>query len=106
MHWTSCQPARSLSGMNLLLPEVVSVVRQAGDRLLALYSPAARPSSRADIAAAAARLDEAAQLRAALGELRPGAGWVDDEHERAALTDGEWWAVDDVEGAVNHIHGL
>ncbi|GAB3899076.1 inositol monophosphatase [Kibdelosporangium lantanae] len=45
------------------------------------------------------------QLRGQLTALRPGARWVEDEQETTPLADGEWWAVDDVEGAVNLVHG-
>jgi myo-inositol-1(or 4)-monophosphatase len=46
-------------------------------------------------------------LRAALASVRPQARWLDDEAESDPLPDdGEWWAVDAVEGNVNHVHGL
>ena len=45
-------------------------------------------------------------LRPALSALRPGAQWVEEEHETRALPPGEWWTVDEVEGNVNHVHGL
>ena len=39
-------------------------------------------------------------------ELRPGAGWVEDELESGPLTEGEWWVADPVEGNINHCHGI
>jgi myo-inositol-1(or 4)-monophosphatase len=41
-----------------------------------------------------------------LTTVRPQAGWVGDDQETIALPPGEWWAVDAVEGNVNHVHGL
>ena len=79
----------------------------AGTNLARLYSPDARPASRAELLAAADGLSAAAlePLRDRLGALAPGAGWITDETERADLGRGEWWAVDEVEGAVNLLHG-
>lgn len=90
------------------LPAVCEVARAAGSRLLSLYSPAARPQSRVDMFAAG-RANEAAAmdgLQAALRDIRPQARWLEEEMETTALPSGEWWAVDSVEGNVNHVHGL
>src|SRR6185369_6503501 len=91
-----------------LLPRVVEVAHAAGERLQALFSPEARPASRAELFAAGRRNEEASLrgLRAALASLRPGAGWVEEEQETVALPPGEHWTVDAVEGNVNHVHGL
>jgi myo-inositol-1(or 4)-monophosphatase len=94
--------------MENLLPAVTAVAREAGARLLAIYSPDARPSGRDDMFGAGRRNEDAASqgLRAALSAVRPQARWVEDDDETAPLPDdGEWWAVDAVEGNVNHVHG-
>ncbi|MER7273201.1 inositol monophosphatase family protein [Dactylosporangium sp. NPDC000244] len=92
--------------MELLQP-VIETARDVGGRLLELYSPDARLPGRNAMLEAAARLDATVRdpLREALGRLRPAARWVTDDEERASLDAGEWWAVDDVEGAVNLLHG-
>jgi myo-inositol-1(or 4)-monophosphatase len=41
-----------------------------------------------------------------LSALRPEARGLTDEFETTALPPGEWWVVDEVEGNVNHVHGL
>ena len=86
-----------------LLAAVVEVATAAGDRLMADFSAAARPASRADMSAGGRHLEELvlAELRPELVRLRPRAGWVDDDLETAPLPPGEWWVVDAVEGAVN-----
>jgi myo-inositol-1(or 4)-monophosphatase len=91
-----------------LLPAVVKAAAAAGDRLLAEFSPAARPASRTDMAAAGHHMEELVlgELRPELDSLRRGAGWVDDDMETTPLPPGEWWVVDAVEGAVNYVHGL
>jgi myo-inositol-1(or 4)-monophosphatase len=91
-----------------LLSCVVKAATQAGDRLLAEFSPAARPASRADMAVAGGRTEDLvlAELRPELASLRPGAGWADEEMETTPLPPGEWWVVDAVEGAVNYVHGM
>jgi myo-inositol-1(or 4)-monophosphatase len=91
-----------------LLSSVVQAATEAGDRLLAEFSPGSRPDSRADMAAAghhtaALVLDG---LRPELESVRPAAGWVDDDMETTPLPPGEWWVVDAVEGAVNYVHGM
>src|ERR1700678_607957 len=91
-----------------LLEEVAKVAADAGERLLAVYSPDARPASREELTKAAIRNEEvsSAGLREALHALRPGARWLEEENETGALPDGEWWVVDNAEGSVNHVHGL
>src|SRR5580658_9191143 len=91
-----------------LLACTVKAATSAGDRLLAEFSPAARPASRADMAAAGHHTEEIVlgRLRPELESLRPGAGWVDDDMETTPLPPGEWWVVDPVEGAVNYVHGM
>jgi myo-inositol-1(or 4)-monophosphatase len=98
-------PAAEYAG---LLAAVAEAATAAGDRLMAEFSPAARPASRADMAADGRHLEELvlAGLRPELARLRPAAGWVDDALETTPLPSGEWWVVDAVEGAVNFVHGL
>src|ERR1700761_5485572 len=80
----------------------------AGDRLQAEFPPAARPASRADMAAAGHHLEDLVlgELRPTPAGLRPQAGGAGDELETTPLPPGEWWVVDAVEGAVNYVHGL
>ncbi|MFI5912588.1 inositol monophosphatase family protein [Dactylosporangium sp. NPDC051541] len=90
------------------LHPVIDIAQDFGHRLLERqWSPANRLTGRAAMRAAAADLDELIHdpLRAALSALHPDARWVDDPDERASLDGGDWWAVDDVEGAVNLLHG-
>ncbi|EWM10083.1 myo-inositol 1-monophosphatase [Kutzneria sp. 744] len=91
-----------------VLTAVVDAVRDAGRRLLARYSTDARPVDRADLRAAIDENERSSvdDLRIALAAARPDAGWVTEEMETAVLPPGEWWAVDAVEGNVNHVHGL
>ena len=91
-----------------LLSAVAAVATEAGDRLLAVYSPGARPADREELLKAATRNEEvsSAGLREALRALRPGARWLEEENETGPLPDGEWWVVDNAEGSVNHVHGL
>jgi myo-inositol-1(or 4)-monophosphatase len=98
----------SIEGDSALLPDVVSVAVSAGRRLLAVFSPDARPTDLADLSRRLQRNEQASLegLREALGVLRPGAGWVEEDQESAGLPAGEWWAVDAVEGNVNHAHGM
>jgi myo-inositol-1(or 4)-monophosphatase len=91
-----------------LLPLVVDAARRAGERLLERYSPDARVTGIAEMAAVGDDLEDGseAMLRDLLGAVRPHAQWVTDEIEAAGLPDGEWWCVDGIEGGVNHVHGL
>jgi myo-inositol-1(or 4)-monophosphatase len=91
-----------------LTSAVVKAVRTAGERLESVFSPTARPASRADMFAAGRGTEELVlgELRPALEELRPGARWADEDQETTPLPPGEWWAVDAVEGAVNLAHGM
>jgi myo-inositol-1(or 4)-monophosphatase len=98
----------SLTRDSELLPGVNQAVHCAGVRLLALFSPRARPRDRAEMIAAVRRNEQASLtgLREALQALDPSVGWVEEEQETAPLPSGEWWVVDAVEGNVNHVHGL
>jgi myo-inositol-1(or 4)-monophosphatase len=91
-----------------LLAHMVRAVRDAGSRLLALYSPDDRPRDWQDIGKAGRRDEEASLggLQTALMAAWPQAQWVEEEQETIALPAGEWWVVDAMEGGVNLVHGL
>ncbi|WP_328443642.1 inositol monophosphatase family protein [Amycolatopsis sp. NBC_00438] len=91
-----------------VLEAAIAAVRDAGGRLLARYSGDARPADRAGLLAAAEANERTSndELRSALAAARPQAKWLTDELETTELPPGEWWAVDAVEGNVNHVHGL
>jgi myo-inositol-1(or 4)-monophosphatase len=91
-----------------LLPAVVKAVEAAGARLRERYSPDARVRSLDEIRAALHANDEASSqiLREHLNRLRPGAQWDEEEADDGALSPGEWWVVDPVEGNINHVHGM
>jgi myo-inositol-1(or 4)-monophosphatase len=100
--------SQTTPGDTAVLTAVVGAVRDAGRRLLGRYSADARPLDRAGLLAAIEENERtsADDLRVALAAARPAAGWVTEETETAELPPGEWWAVDAVEGNVNHVHGL
>ncbi len=77
-----------------------AALRDAGTRLLTLYSPDDRPSDWNESAHAGHRNEEASLrgLRATLTAIRPQAQWVDDNQETAELPPGEWWVVDVMAG--------
>jgi myo-inositol-1(or 4)-monophosphatase len=92
-----------------LVGAVAKVATEAGDRLLSVFTPDARPADKQELVRVAARNERVASdgLREALSVLRPDARFVDDEQEAVPLPDdGEWWVVDNAEGSVNHVHGL
>jgi myo-inositol-1(or 4)-monophosphatase len=91
-----------------LLPVVVKAATAAGGRLLAEFSPASRPGSRADMAVVGGHTEDLVlgALRPELASLRPRAGWAGEDLETVPLPPGEWWVVDPVEGAVNYVHGM
>jgi myo-inositol-1(or 4)-monophosphatase len=107
-HTSPSPTSTALADDLALLPKVVAAVHDAGARLLKGFSSEARPGDRAAMFAAGLRNEERSLdgLRAALSATRPGAQWIEDEQETVALPPGEWWAVDAVEGNVNHVHGL
>ncbi|MBA3946017.1 MAG: 3'(2'),5'-bisphosphate nucleotidase CysQ [Herpetosiphonaceae bacterium] len=100
--------ATTIADDRILLAKVIDAVHDAGARLLAVYSPDARPADRSEMFYAGRRNEELSldSLRAALLAARPEAQWVEDDQETGALPAGEWWTVDAVEGNVNHVHGL
>jgi myo-inositol-1(or 4)-monophosphatase len=100
--------ADALLDERALLSGVVEAATEAGRALELRYCAAARPADRAAMFHAGTA-DSAASLsvlRPALAALRPGAQWLTEERETSALPSGEWWVVDEVEGNVNHAHGL
>jgi myo-inositol-1(or 4)-monophosphatase len=88
--------------------DLIPVVTEAADRLLAAFSPDARPAGKHDMFEAGRRNENLVLdgLQRALKDLRPDAVWLDDEMETTPLPPGEFWAVDAVEGNVNHVHGM
>ncbi|MET7682344.1 inositol monophosphatase family protein [Streptomyces sp. NPDC005423] len=94
-----------------LLPAVAEIAERIGARVLARYSPDARPATRDDIMSVFGPMEEEAAegVQAALAAIRPQATWLgEDEEEKlqGELPAGEWWISDLVEGAINHLHGL
>ncbi|AYG78589.1 Inositol-1-monophosphatase ImpA [Streptomyces hundungensis] len=91
-----------------LLAGTVAAVEAAGSVLRERFGDVVRHRTREELMNALAANDEAALdvLRPRLNNLRPGAGWVEEELEGGALPAGEWWVVDPAEGNVNHLHGL
>ncbi|MYW15381.1 3'(2'),5'-bisphosphate nucleotidase CysQ, partial [Streptomyces sp. SID2955] len=88
--------------------QAASAVRTAGAALRERFGEVVRYQSREELMSALAANDDAALavLRPRLTDLRPDAGWVEDELDGGALPSGEWWVVDPVEGNVNHLHAL
>jgi myo-inositol-1(or 4)-monophosphatase len=90
-----------------LVPLIADAARSAGDRLKAAFTTAARPLDRAELIRAVGDNERISLevLRPALTLIRPTATWIGDDEETNVLPPGEWWAVDAVEGNVNHVHG-
>ncbi|OEZ55439.1 fructose-1,6-bisphosphatase/inositol-1-monophosphatase [Duganella sp. HH105] len=91
-----------------LLARIATAVQAAGQAVRARYTATARPAGRQDIADLIAANDAISLriLRAHLTAAHPAAQWDDDESGAGALPGGDWWVVDPVEGAINHVHGL
>ncbi|WP_432027744.1 3'(2'),5'-bisphosphate nucleotidase CysQ [Streptomyces sp. 1222.5] len=91
-----------------LLAQTVIAVRTAGSALRERFGEVVRHQTRDELTRALAANDDTALsiLRPRLTELRPDAGWVEDELDGGALPSGEWWVVDPAEGNVNHLHAL
>ncbi|MFJ3906296.1 inositol monophosphatase family protein [Streptomyces sp. NPDC090025] len=101
------ESAAALSDADLL-EQTVTAVRAAGAALLERFGQVIHYTDRDDLMRALAVNDDAALdiLRPRLTQLRPKAGWVEDELDGGALPPGEWWVVDPAEGNVNHLHAL
>ncbi|MFE0387175.1 inositol monophosphatase family protein [Streptomyces bungoensis] len=91
-----------------LLAQTAIAVRAAGSALRDRFGEAVRYQTREELMRALAANDNTALdiLRPRLMDLRPDAGWVEDELDGGALPPGEWWVVDPAEGNVNHLHAL
>ncbi|MYT21128.1 3'(2'),5'-bisphosphate nucleotidase CysQ, partial [Streptomyces sp. SID7760] len=91
-----------------LLAQTEIAVRAAGSALRERFGGVVRYETREELMSALAVNDDAALdiLRPRLSQLRPDAGWVEDELDGGALPPGEWWVVDPAEGNVNHLHAL
>jgi myo-inositol-1(or 4)-monophosphatase len=91
-----------------LLAQTAIAVREAGSMLRERFGEVVRYQTRDELMRALAANDDTALsiLRPRLTELRPDAGWVEDELDGGALPPGEWWVVDPTEGNVNHLHAL
>ncbi|MER7821293.1 myo-inositol-1(or 4)-monophosphatase [Streptomyces sp. CG 926] len=91
-----------------LLDHTVLAVRTAGSALRERFGEVIRHETREELMNALAANDDTALaiLRPRLTQLRPDAGWVEDELDGGALPAGEWWVVDPAEGNVNHLHAL
>jgi myo-inositol-1(or 4)-monophosphatase len=98
----------SIATDRALLPGLVSVVQTAAEVLLSRYGTSAPPRDIAELVSALGANDTAvlATLRGDLRQLRPDAGWVEDEGGVGPLPPGEWWVTDPAEGNINHAHGL
>jgi myo-inositol-1(or 4)-monophosphatase len=90
------------------LNQVVAAVQAAGDAIKSRFTSASRPQDREDLMRMIETNDGIALriLRERLSQAAPNARWDEDESDTGALPDGEWWVVDPVEGAINHIHGV
>ena len=95
MHWTHVSGLSTFDAMDIdtgLLDQVTTVATQVGDRLLAVYSPDARPADRDDLMTAALRNDlldamlETWEDSASVPFPRPGGGPGDTE-PAAPVTD-------------------
>lgn len=91
-----------------LLPDVLDAVRAAGSVLLGRFQTDPVLRDLPEVVAAIHANDAAVLevLRDALMQVRPQAGWVEDELETGVLPAGEWWLTDPAEGNINHIHGM
>lgn len=93
-----------------ILTQATIAVRESARRLRQRYSPDpdTRPTTVEALMSALHANDEAVLelLRPRLTEIRPGAGWVEEEFEAGELPAGEWWVVDPAEGNINHVQGM
>jgi myo-inositol-1(or 4)-monophosphatase len=92
----------------ILLAHVVDAVVAAAAAIKSRFSIDSRPSGTAEIISMIQANDDVSMsiLRELLFKARPIAALLDDEMGVGALPPGEFWIVDPVEGAINHIHGM
>ncbi|MFC4081305.1 inositol monophosphatase family protein [Amycolatopsis samaneae] len=90
---------------NALKPVIELVEALSAD--LPAHRPATPPRDLEELDALFHAVDDplAARLRAGLAEIRPEAGWADDEFAPGGAG-GEYWVVDALDGAVQFLQGL
>lgn len=91
-----------------LLENVKTVLHKVGDLMISRFEGKPHLTNLTEVIREIHTNDNASLsiLRDELTQMRPAAGWVDDENDGGALPAGEWWVVDPVEGNINHIHGM
>jgi len=91
-----------------LITTTQALVRTAGARLLSLYSPGNRITTRQELSTSLRRNDGAVAdvLRPALLAALPGSGWEEDEHATGPMPAGDRWVVDPVGGNLNLVQGM
>jgi myo-inositol-1(or 4)-monophosphatase len=91
-----------------LLPAMLETVKAAGAHMLERFDREPRLPDRDSVVSSIYANDAAVLriLRERLVEIRPTAGWTEDELESGELPPGEWWVIDPVEGNINHVHGM
>jgi myo-inositol-1(or 4)-monophosphatase len=91
-----------------LLTQVIAAVQAAGHAVQSRLTIDSRPLGRQQIGAMIDANDRVSRqiLRDRLSSAHPAAQWDEDEGGAGPLPAGDWWIVDPVEGAINHIHGL
>jgi myo-inositol-1(or 4)-monophosphatase len=87
---------------------LAAAVREAGTTMLKRYSTLAHQPGLVELLADVRDNDAAVvdTLRPKLSDIRPGAGWLNDEHGWGPLSRGEWWLIDPVGGNINAVHGM
>jgi myo-inositol-1(or 4)-monophosphatase len=100
----SLEPAEDGS----LLPAMLETIKAAGAHMLERFDRDPRLRDRDTVVSSIYANDGAALriLRERLMEVKPEAGWTEDELESGELPAGEWWVIDPVEGNINHVHGM
>ena len=88
-----------------LLENVIAVLHKVGGLMLSRFETTPHFTNLDEVITAIHANDTASLsiLRDGLQNLRPNAGWVEDENDAGDLPNGEWWVIDPVEGNINHI---
>ncbi|RYY01438.1 MAG: inositol monophosphatase [Gammaproteobacteria bacterium] len=91
-----------------LLENVKAILQNLGDLMISRFKDKPHLTNLDEVITEIHANDNASLgiLRDGLQQLRPHAGWVEDENDGGTLPPGEWWVVDPVEGNINHIHGM